>query len=676
MSLALFFAVNTALAVPSLAVPGEVIGGAKVVDTTHHSEYHRVVVELPEGHNLVIELAATKEPSGACTHEGLSLQPRWELLESQGVEAPEREDQPEVVTALCTRLAAQSGDYALAPPGKGGMESTTEQGASLHSHGDRPKGKFPSTWIVALLGIILAALLGATALEHKAMRAILGRRQLLELASVTVAGLVARATLGLWTVAWGPFFGFSRLLMMEGNTEPHPLYGAGFGDLSALAVFVFGTSPSDLFTAHLLVGSLLPPLVWWIARNLSPNSPHGPLLAGLLAALLPAHVWLSTTEVMHIDLVTLQALSIATATALVVQAPRSQLTALCLGSASVLSMGITLHIRPESMPFAVIPGLWVMARATSRHRLVLGLGAAGTLAFLMARVLLHLVSVQGKLAPDYNALLTTGPWTALLVPSLTPLTELTYIHTALHARLSTPLLPALALAGLVLLPRRVAIWLGVWWVAMMVPVLPKSWPLADALRLQLPAMLPLTLLAGLGGDRLLDRLPKRLHGHLLGPAIVVLGTLPFTWLARPTWAAHAEARHLFDTIDELESTATVLVDDSGPHIAAFAEWGANARPGTQWRYMSLGLRPPVPTSPLLAWIGTSCHAVPTRKEPVAACRFVLDLCTITPVNTIMVPGESDVHTAILKDNIEVGWYRVDHCAEAAAPEAAAPESAD
>ena len=95
-----------------LAAVGERIAGLSVVDVLEHPEFERIHVVLPDGRILALEVTATEQFTGACTHHGLSLSPRWELLG----ESVALEEQPPVVDALCQRLAERGASLSLRPP--------------------------------------------------------------------------------------------------------------------------------------------------------------------------------------------------------------------------------------------------------------------------------------------------------------------------------------------------------------------------------------------------------------------------------------------------------------------------------------------------------------------------------------------------------------------------------
>jgi len=65
----------------TFATAGETLGGAEVLDVVEHAEFERVLLALPDGRVLLVEVtAALDDYTGACSHHDLAVQPRWDLL--------------------------------------------------------------------------------------------------------------------------------------------------------------------------------------------------------------------------------------------------------------------------------------------------------------------------------------------------------------------------------------------------------------------------------------------------------------------------------------------------------------------------------------------------------------------------------------------------------------------
>jgi hypothetical protein len=92
---------------------GDVVGDATVLHVVSHDEFERVLLALPDGRELQVEItAAFPGASGACDLHGLTVQPRWALLG----EEIEVEDQPASILALCDRVQARGKRVAFIEP--------------------------------------------------------------------------------------------------------------------------------------------------------------------------------------------------------------------------------------------------------------------------------------------------------------------------------------------------------------------------------------------------------------------------------------------------------------------------------------------------------------------------------------------------------------------------------
>jgi hypothetical protein len=651
----LFF---SALAAP-LASPGDRVAGLEVLDVAEHPEFQRISIALSDGRALSIEVTATPEPTGACTHHGLSLSPRWELLG----ESIELEDQPPVVLALCERLEASGSELSLRPPSGGAQELRTEpdpefSAALLQQAPDQQV--LSQTWLrVPLLGLLLALLISLLGPVRRAVTAMPSaqRRDLLLVAAV---GVAARLLLSPRGVFWGPFFGYGRLVEAWGVNAAHPLYGGGFSALLGPISSMLDHSAGAVFGTNLVLSALAPPLMWALVRMLVGEEDRtGALVAGLGLALLPAHVWLAASEAMHVQVATLSLLSMAAAVGFC----RTGSGALALVSA--LSVGFATHIRPEVAPMALVPAGWVLlhARRSSARWVVL---AALLIAALVGHRALDIALSEVEPAADYGAAVgSLAFWLTLFVPMPTEAGAGRFTHTFLQLRLTPLLLPLLAGVGLVWSRHRRAVALAVvWWVLTVLPVLPKSWPLADALRLQLPGQQPALLLAGLGAIALTTRLKA---SWWVAPVAVVVTSLIYLPLVIRPWAVHQEWDFLQETLPELPEGATVLYDDGGVHHTAFGQW-MSAAGGARWVGIEQYREDPEPAAPLLAWLGVSCQLRPhDGSEADTVCGILDGACTLRPWKTTAITSRSDVNSVLATEPEPIGFYFVDECSFSAAP---------
>lgn len=660
MILAAWLLVALAQATP-LATPGEVLGGLEVLDVVEHREFQRVAVGLEDGRTLWIEVNANPSATGACAAHGLSVFPRWELLD----EAVELADQPPAVAALCERLQERGASLTVAPPQPQGRGWTAAADPSPDAEplplphvgpagsSDVPAPGFGRSWLhVPLVGLLLGLL---AALVGPVRRGWVGLSTVhrLDLGLVMVVGAAVRLLASPRGVFWGPFFGTSRLVEAWGQSQTHPLYGGGFAALHGPISAAFDHAPGAVFGTHLAFAALAPPLLWALAHLMAPNERVGPLVAGLGLALLPAHVWLSGSEVMHIPLATLELLSVAAA----VGFTRTGSGALALVSA--LAIGFAVHIRPEVAPVALVPAAWVVAQPP-RGAAKWVVAAALVIAALVGHRALDLAFAGSTPAADYRmALASPRFWAAMVVPGVTSPGSPPYTQVFLQLRLTPFVLPLFAAAGLLLGRPRRGVVLAVGWGALaLLPVLAKSWPLADALRLQLPAQMPALLLAGLGAAAVVRRLRAPVWAAPAAVLAVSVVTLP---LAMRPWATHVARDFLYETAPSLPDGATVLYDDGNPtHHPPFGR-SLRAHTGARWVGIQEWRDAGEPASPLLAWLGESCQTRPHDGAPSDSVCGLLDACTLVPWKTTPVPPRTDVDRVLPDPPVPVGFYRVDDC---------------
>lgn len=669
---------GTVRASAPLARTGETIGGAEVVELVDHPEYHRIIVRLDDGTDLTVELVATDTPLGACTHHGFAVQPRWELRDQTHRTV---EDQPPVVQELCARLAASPPQLSLAPPaGEGvpsGRDSEEEQQGIGTERFHEPDGsKAPKRRpLHAVLGALLLAIgfAGAVVWRRQATSSpgapSAARRELLV---VFVIGTAARLLLGLKGTLWSPMFGFGRLGMVLSGSEPVPRYGDGFTSTMTAITTIFGASTPTIFAANLALGAAVPPLIWFTMRVLAPERERAPLAAGLLAALLPVHVWISGTEVMHVSLVTYEVLAVAAAALFLRHAPSHWLASLGFALASALASVMAAHTRPEAIPFVVVPALLLLLRAGRAHLVGLGLGSAVVVVGVLLRFSEMAFDPSGAAsAVQYGMLLEAATWLSLFVPDVGNTANATAISVLVRPSLTSPILPLLALVGLWKAPRALAGTLAVWWVVTIVPVLPKAWPLADAYRLQAASLMPVVMLAGLGLDAAVSwvrlRRPSLPTSPLVVCAALGLAVSPQLLLERPDWGTLDESRLLLRATPLLDPSSTILYDSTHRHSHAVAAWGAFAAPGTSWRPLSQYTDLEERSGPLLVWLGSACHdadLVRASAVSTAACARVRDACTLRPASVVTIPLTADIDRRFTVEAAEVGFYRLEDCTAA------------
>jgi len=470
-------------------------------------------------------------------------------------------------------------------------------------------------------------------------------------------GLAVRLLLSPREIFWGPFFGINRLIEAWGAYEPVALYGGGYSAIMAPISALSGHDPRAVFFTNLALAAAAPPLIWALARMLGGR--RAALAAGLALALLPAHVRLSATEVMHIAVLTLELISVAAAVGF------TRVGGGALAVTSALAIGLAVHVRPEVAPMALLPAGWVLLHLQRRLVPWVVLAAAIIAGMLGARAL-ALREVTSAPA-SYGALLSWDFWWAVLSPHVGPAGDERFTHAFVQLRLTPPLLPALAAAGVALAPRQPVIFLGLWWALAALPVLPKSWPLADALRLQLPAQAPLLLLAGLGAAAIAHRARAARGGRpgLIITALIALGALPY--LPGRTWAGHQEWHLLQESLARVPDGATVLYDDGCLHHEPFGAWLDALSPDHAWVGMQAHRRDGGAEGPLMAWLGVTCqYRLPEgdeghRDPPGTACGALREACALRPVHTMIPTQETDVDVRLPDPPDPIGLYAVEGC---------------
>lgn len=649
----------------SLASVGEMVGGAEVVELVDHPEFHRVLVRLPDSRTLTIELVATDVPLGACTHHGHALQPRWELL---GVSGLGVEDQPPVVMRLCERLAASPPDLSLAMLRPQTAPDAAGDPREVQGFRLRPlHGVLGALVCAGLVGLLRFRPVLQTGRQHSARW---------EIGLVAALGLVLRLILGLWAPLWAPLFGFGRFASVMGSLDPVSLYGDGFASTMTLFTAVLGASSTSILVANLVLGALVPPLACALLRILMPDRPGAALCGGVLAAMLPVHVWLSTTEVMHVSLATFELLAVVAAVLFTRHDASERLGSAGLAIASGLATVMAVHTRPEAIPFVLVPALVVLLHASRGHRgaaLLAGLLVTAGFGLRVAEMAFDIRDEASALR--YDLLGSPRQWLALVWPDFSLHPTRSFISVAARPALTSPLLPVLAGIGLLRAPRRLGAWLAVWWLVSIVPVLPKGWPLADAYRLQLASLLPLVLLAGLGIGQALIWLEARHPGlhrwrwPALGCFALCLG--PQLVLERPDWGTLDEARHMMEETPKVPPRTTVLYDDGNPHAVSIASWGRLAAPGTRWVGIGEAESMLETMEGLVAWVGTSCTEQAERDAtaavPAEACRRLKAACSLRPESTRTVPLTGDIDRTFLGRDSVVGFFRVEDCSASRSP---------
>lgn len=637
-TMVLFLLASAPAQAPSLAVEGEALGAAVVERVELHPEFQRFWLRYPEGGILPAEVTfARPGHEGLCTAGGATLFPREELLEG-----PRPADVTGPMGVLCERLPARIPTFerpAIQAPRRasGGAPPPSADYGTLADRTAPPVPRAFDAVGLALAAATLAALAGPA---RAGWRALAGGERL-AVAGVALLGLLVRLVASPRTIFNGEGAAYEKITQAWALDASNP-YGEGFGTLYGWPLYALGRAPEALFGLNLAVSALVPPLVWVAARRLAalPGWVRAAPVAaatgaGVAAALWPIAVRLAATEAMHVPVTTLVAASLAAGLGQVgrASAPLAALTA--------LAAGVAAHVRPEAAPFAAVAaGLLLAGRGT---------GARVALAALVALIAWRAALLpRGQEVLDLRAYADPVWWAVTLRPSL----EAPGSRTGAVAFLvgwAPPVLWAAAAVGLAALRARGAALLLGLWATLELPVLPKAFPLADLLRLQLPAHVGWMLLVGLGVGRLAAWRPGAgavALAAVAGGSALGLGRHPV-----PVWVHQQEYAVLARVARTLPADAVVVFPDTWSRAARFARV-MRVVSGARWIGASAAEPPPSH-----AWLGVGCATAEGR----AGCDALRERCTLVPLAVERLAPVADVDLPLPPEGVEVGLYRVGTC---------------
>lgn len=617
----------------TLAEPGEAVADAVVERVELHPEFQRYWLRFPGGGVIPAEVTYTRPGhEGLCEAGGVTLFPREELGErAEGV------DSRAAMDALCARLPERT-------PAVGPVQTDTPTPAAPAAHEAMEPIDIPP-YPVALMGVVAAtALVAGVVLAGEARRGIgaLAPAERRELGLVALVGLLARLLASPRGIFNAEAAAYEKIVLAWGISTTNP-YGEGFNALHALPLWLLGRTPDRLFALNLGWSALLPPIAWYLAR-VAAGSRADPrvagLGAGLAAALLPVAVRVAATELMHVSVATLVAVAVAAAVA---QWGRSA-PALALLAAG--ASGLAAHTRPEAGPaMGLVAVLLAGGRGAGR---ALGLVALGGLG---AAWVAGLPPTQGVL--PFDRLLTARTWTHLFRPRL-DVAHLEEGAILFLTGLTPAFLWAWAGAGLLGLRARSAAVLVLGWGALELPVVLKSWPMADAIRLQLPSQLGWVVLVGLGAGVLARGLPRApaWAAWALGGALAVrLGVLG----PGPVWPHQQEYRLLAEVVPTLPEGAVVVHPDGVSRAPKFARVMRTLGPA-RWVGASAFLAGG-DVRPTLVYRSVDCARDVSRE----LCAAVEARCRLAPWRTTRVGAPTDLDVSLPPEGVEVGFWTVEGC---------------
>ncbi len=529
----------------ALAGTGETLGDAVVVGVETHPEYERYALRQPDGAVAIAEL--TTGTGGLCDVGELTVFPRADLAE--GVTGTVGMD------ALCVRLAErrptlrsrigpEAGLVAAPPPegapGAGASRpafADAEGAGEVRSPGAReagvPRVDTPLRFVILALAVLAVA-------RARPDRLLLG---------VGAAALVARLVLSPRGVTNGALAGYEKLVLARGTMDRSP-YGEAWGALmGALPGW-----PDGVFWATLALATASAALVAAITRRAA--GPRAGLAAGLLFALLPAHVGVSISETMHVSVLAFELGAVLAADAW------ARGHRLADGLVAALATGIAVHLRPDALPFVVVPVVWAAAAWRGGPAERRGLGRPAVWLGVPALVLATLVGWRVATLGGSPGGLLRAPGLEVLLPRFGAPTQERAYQLFLHAGLTPAVLWGLAAVGVAAswrAGRRASLGVLALWIAVTtLPLSAKVSPVVDAVRLQLAGQAPWLVLAGIGAAAL----PRWVL------PLALLAFLPHYPL-RP-WVQTEEWRFLRATVPTLPEGTTVRYDARPQRAPAFA----------------------------------------------------------------------------------------------------------
>lgn len=638
-----------------LVAVGEVVGRATVQRVELHREFERVHLVAP-GHTLPPVELVREGPSrrGICAAHGWTLFPRWELVGEVPSdpwhlgERPPVSVEEQVHAALCQRLEDRGPQIVLSPRPASVAPEVDAAAAAPPTGTALPPPPAAETsaavsgllaalpWAVSLLGLV-GAVLGLRRLDRGGWR---------DLALVFVASALIRLFLSPAEAFNGALAGYEKLAMGLSLKGSPTLYGQGWSALLAPAVDGFGAEPSTVFEVHRAMAVLSPVLLWATLRALMGPAPA--LLGGLALAVHAGHVRLAATEEMGIPTLALALLAAAAAAR-----TGPGLPGIIAGALAGLAAGLAAHLRPE--------GLLLLPAITALPLVSRGRAALQTpgpyLALLLGGGLVALrladLPPAGDSAIDLGRFSDPGFLLRTLQPSLGPGNS--PHHIALDLRWTSPLLPLLALLGL-RHPRPAAPW--ALWLSGTAVLLAKSWPEADALRLQMLAAPGWIGLAAVGLSRPLAPRP------LLVVPVIGLLALPLSW-ARFDLARHQEWRWLAEVVPTLPEGSVLRLDSRLGRAPSMALVLQTIGP----RVEVLTADRLAPADGQLVLIGLTCFEG-APGEALDGCAALRGSCQGEELAATWVDARTDLDTRVEprwqdRGRLRVSVQRLHRCASAA-----------
>lgn len=597
-----------------LGKQGEILEGGTITRIEVHPEFQRYYLTWPDQTGIAVEIRRwDREHIGLCRSGTQTLFPRPELQ----VPVPESPNGSAAYDVLCARL--ESHPFPEDPPSASSFRWINLDLSPLPS----------SLYAVGLLGALALLLAG--------FRAPL---RLIEGTAWALFGLLLRWVLVKPGIFNGAEAGYEKLVIGLGRMHNSP-YGNGFETLLAPWLSLTGPTPAGIYTANLGMSALGVGLIW--AWGLAEGGLTTARAAALFWALLPVSLMLSRSEEMSVGVVTLGLVALASVSHFRKGGPAF------LPVLAAAALGLAIHTRPEALTLLPVVVAFGFGRVSSLRR---GLSVVICTAVVTGLIVLRLplgAGQQNVLHPSSTFHLLT------LLKAFLPSLNLTLPvqQLALQLHFTPPLLPVLAVLGLLRAERAHRLRLLLGWACLTLPLLTKCYPVADLLRLQHPALLIWTLSAGLGISELAKRLPR------LWVPLVLVGTAPWWWHPQTDWANQTESRWLAEVVPTLPAEARVLYPDPLQRADKFRMIMEDLGPA---RWSGGG------DAQGLLYIGVSCY-LPEAAE----CRSIQERCRLTPLQTTELPARADLDLNLGgRSTVLLGFYRIESCGPTAATTAPPP----
>ncbi len=517
-----------------LAAVGDTLSSTVVTGILRHPEYERYTMRSGDGAAMVAELTLYDGVhQGVCEAGGLVIFPRPELVEGALAPVDLMPWCAALPAAASSGLLGRSGVVLAAAPPEVALPGPVVGDASA------PWVSVPDAVLVPALRTCgwVAVGVGAWLLRGRALGLLLAAAVALVLRRLAIAP-------GLFN---GAGASFEKLLLALGERGGGP-YGPGFAVAMEPGVAILGATPAAVFSTNLGYACATVGLGYALVARETRSRLAG-WSAALALALSPPALVLSRSEAMHVSGVFFAVLAVFLAAHSRAERGRTRWAA-ALGAAAAATSAA--WIRPDLALAFPVAAAFALGTPTSWPAVV-GLAGAGA-----ARV--ATVHQGGHELLRVERYFSLDTWLHGLSPRFGQTDPGGGFALFADAGYTSPAWWVLAALGLwSSRGRPVALRALAWTLVATLPFVPKSWPLADALRLQLFGFTGLCVLVGLGAARL----------GRWGPLVVVVPLLGGLGRMQPRWATHQEWAFLAETVPALGDGTVVVAPAYGHRNEAF-----------------------------------------------------------------------------------------------------------